>query len=179
MRVIAGVAKGRKLKAPSSGTRPLTGRIKEALFSSLDEAVVGSAVLDLYAGSGSIGLEALSRGASSAVFVEGDRAVAAVLRSNVDSVDLGGEVVRSDVDGFLRGETRTFDLVFMDPPYTSEPSDVDSTLSLVGPRLNAVGIVVVHRRAKSPEPQVDFPASWRQRKYGDAKLYVFRLEAAS
>ena len=108
MRIIAGEAKGRRLAAPRSGTRPFTGRAKEAVFSSLARFVPNADVLDLFAGSGSLGLEALSRGAASAVFVERDRSAAAVLSANVASVDLGGTVVTVDVDRFL--ETRSRDL---------------------------------------------------------------------
>ncbi|MDH3194020.1 MAG: RsmD family RNA methyltransferase, partial [Acidimicrobiia bacterium] len=98
MRIIAGEAKGRRLKAPKDhGTRPMQDRIKEAVFSSLGSAVVGANVLDLYAGTGSMGLEALSRGASRAVFVERDRKALTVLRDNCAAVDLGGDVIAGDV----------------------------------------------------------------------------------
>jgi 16S rRNA (guanine966-N2)-methyltransferase len=101
MRIIAGEAKGRRLVAPRSGTRPFTGRAKEAVFSSLHARVGGAAVLDLFAGSGSLGLEALSRGANSVVFVEQDRDAVTVIAANVDAVGLGGTIVRRDVEAFL------------------------------------------------------------------------------
>ncbi len=103
MRVIAGVAKGRRLRAPpGSGTRPLTDRAKEGLFSSLGEKVVGARILDLFAGSGSLGREALSRGAAGATFVEKARGAAGLIRKNLDKTLLDGEVICGKVEQSLR-----------------------------------------------------------------------------
>ncbi len=107
MRIIAGSAKGRRLEAPrTSDTRPITDRAKESIFSSLGDRVVGARVLDLYAGSGAFGLEALSRGSASAEFVERGREAVGVLRRNVESTGLGGRIVADDVVRFLERNGR-------------------------------------------------------------------------
>jgi 16S rRNA (guanine966-N2)-methyltransferase len=178
MRIIAGVAKGRRLKSPpGSGTRPLTGKAKEALFSSLGSGVVDADVLDLYAGSGSIGLEALSRGAATAVFVEHDPRAIAVLRTNIDLVGLGGGARRSDVGSFLRACASDFDLIFVDPPYVEDPLQVDEVLTLVSDVLRAGGTVVVHRRVGGVEPQPPEGLHLRdRRRYGEVELWRFGKE---
>ncbi|MDJ0961231.1 MAG: 16S rRNA (guanine(966)-N(2))-methyltransferase RsmD [Acidimicrobiia bacterium] len=178
MRIIAGAAKGRRLKSPPGiGTRPLTGRAKEALFSSLGTLVVDADVLDLYAGSGSIGLEALSRGAASAVFVERDRRIADTLQANVDLVGLGGSVRRTDVEGFLRSCSSDYDLVFVDPPYAEDDAVVAAVLGAIAPVVRSHGVVVVHRRAGGAEPVVPEGLHLRdRRRYGEVELWRFGKE---
>ena len=178
MRIIAGVAKGRRLVGPPGlDTRPLTDRAKEALFSSLGPAVVDAAVLDLFAGSGSLGLEALSRGAGSVVFVERDWAALKSLEENCAAVGLGGEVRREDVHTYLLAAGGPFDLVFVDPPYAMDPIELDGILSLVAGIVALRGQVVVHRRAGSdaPEPPEDLRLQG-QRRYGDVELWRFIKE---
>jgi 16S rRNA (guanine966-N2)-methyltransferase len=122
MRVVAGEFKGRRLQtARGTRTRPTADRVREALFSMLGD-VSGARVLDLYAGSGALGIEALSRGAESAVFVERDQAALAALRRNLDAVGARAEVRRQDVLRFLARPEGTFDLVFCDPPYDGAPA---------------------------------------------------------
>ena len=134
MRIIAGAAKGRKIVGPKgSGTRPMTDRAWEALFSSLGLKVSGARVLDLYAGSGSLGLESLSRGAASAVFVERGREALDALRRNVARLGLGGEVRREDVEGYLDRCRTRFDLVFVDPPYSLSLASVEEVLRKTAP----------------------------------------------
>ena len=134
MRIIAGSAKGRRLVSPPGGdTRPLTGRAKEALFSSLGGRVVDADVVDLYAGTGSIGLEALSRGASRVVFVEKGRSALGALRKNIDAVGLGGDVVSEDVGAFLARVHDTFDLAFVDPPYALPLASLATVLEQLAP----------------------------------------------
>ena len=176
MRIIAGEAKGRRLATPRSGTRPFTGRAKEAVFSSLALHVPGAEVLDLFAGSGSLGLEALSRGASSAVFVERDRIAANVLADNVASVDLGGTVVTSDVVRFLERDRSSYTLVFVDPPYAFTDPDVERILDLVGERLTVDGRVVVHRRAGGSAPESDSLRCTDRRRYGDSEIWILEKE---
>lgn len=176
MRIVAGEAKGRRLLAPRSGTRPFTGRAKEAVFSSLHQHVPGSLVLDLFAGSGSLGLEALSRGAQSAVFVENDRAAIAVLADNLVSVGLGGDVVNADVERFLERHLRTYTLVFVDPPYAFADERVDRILGLVEDRLSEDGRIVVHRRAGGTAPESDNLQCTDRRRYGDSEIWIFEKE---
>lgn len=176
MRIIAGEAKGRRLATPRSGTRPFTGRAKEAVFSSLSRFVPGAAVLDLFAGSGSLGLEALSRGADSAVFVERDRAAAAVLAENMTLVGLGGTIVTSDVSRFLERDRETYSLVFVDPPYAFADPEVERVLGLVGERLVADGRIVLHRRAGGSPPESDNLQCTDRRRYGDSEIWILEKE---
>lgn len=154
-RVVAGTAKGRHLDVPASGTRPTSDRVREAMFSSLHHHF-GSFddvdVLDLYAGSGALGLEALSRGARRAVLVEKDRKACEVIRRNMQRVDLpGASVVADDVkrlvgNASLKG---TFDLVLADPPYDLDDLDVEHVLRSLGAHgwLTDDSVVVVERQA--------------------------------
>ena len=127
-RIVAGVAGGRRLAVPPSGTRPTSDRVREALFSALahDPGLSGAAVLDLCAGSGALGLEALSRGAAHVLFVESDRRAAAVLRRNVAAVDLPGAQVRAaPAAAVLAGPPdRAYDLLLVDPPYATSDAEV-------------------------------------------------------
>ncbi len=122
MRVISGSAKGRRLRAvPGTSTRPITGRVKQALFDILGGDVVGAHFLDLFAGTGSVGIEALSRGAARAVFVEQSAAALRVIRHNLEATQLAGRarIVRADVFAFLsrpRVEEAPFDFVYVAPP---------------------------------------------------------------
>jgi 16S rRNA (guanine966-N2)-methyltransferase len=149
-------------------------RNREALFSSLGDVVVGAAVLDLFAGTGSLGLEALSRGASSAVFVEWNPPAVAVLRENVGKVGLGGSVAATDVVDFVNGSRETFDLVFVDPPYELPLASVQEVLELLVDLLNPSAIVMLHRRAGDTEPTVPdaLELTWH-RQYGDAHIWRF------
>lgn len=173
MRVIAGHAKGRRLGGPPAGTRPFMDRNREALFSSLGSEVVGAAVIDLFAGVGSLGLEALSRGAESAIFVEWSAPAVTILRENVSKVGLGGQVVATDVFDFLEGADDRYDLAFVDPPYAMPLASVVDVLERLVDRLNPNAIVVVHRRVgETPPVLTDLSLSW-QREYGDAVVWRF------
>ena len=176
MRIIAGEAKGRRLAAPRSGTRPFTGRAKEAVFSSLHARVGGAAVLDLFAGSGSLGLEALSRGADSVVFVEQDRDAVTVIAANVDAVGLGGVIVRRDVEAFLKSDGGIYDLVFVDPPYAFEDGDVEKILALVTDRIADQGTVILHRRFGGTAPESNNLRCTDRKRYGDSEIWIFEKE---
>ncbi|MDX1448429.1 MAG: 16S rRNA (guanine(966)-N(2))-methyltransferase RsmD [Acidimicrobiia bacterium] len=155
MRVIAGIHRGRKLQAPdTSDTRPVMDRVKESLFSSIAAEVPGAAVLDLYAGAGSFGIEALSRGAESAVFVESGRAALMALRANLETLRLEADVFAGPAERFVQEDTRRFDLVFCDPPWPLDSGSVSMVLSHLVPRLDADTTVVVTRRTgdEAPEP---------------------------
>ena len=183
MRVISGKAGGRRLEGPpSDSTRPMTDRVREALFSSLAWRVPDSAVLDLYAGIGSIGLEALSRGAGSVVFVERDRRVAKVLQDNVDTVGLGGKIVIQDVEAFLQGRptgSEPFDLVFVDPPYALPLASCVTLVEQLASHMRPGAIAVLHRRSRGEEPKpAGFALEWN-RQYGGSDVWRFeRTESA-
>ena len=172
MRIIGGVAGGRRLKSPKGlGTRPMMDRAKEAIFSSLGDRVSGAVVLDLYAGSGSLGLEALSRGAAGVVFVEWSREARSALKDNVALVELGGEIVPERVEDYLEKPGPPVDLAFVDPPYALPLPSVEQVLESLDRRLVTGGVVVVHRRSGSGE--VAPPDGWTvlsTRRYGDAEI---------
>lgn len=176
MRVIAGIAKGRRLVGPPGmTTRPMQDRVKEAIFSSLASVVIDADVVDLYAGSGSMGLEALSRGAASCWFVENDRRALVALQANVDAVGLGGTVVRSDVVRFVQSHAPGgFDLGFVDPPYELELASVESVVAGLLRLMTPGATVIVHRRKGEPAPSVAGVALVGGRSYGGAQ--VWRLE---
>lgn len=172
MRIIGGVAGGRRLKAPRGpDTRPMMDRAKEGIFSALGASVDGAAVLDLYAGSGSLGLEALSRGAAGVTFVEWGREQRRVLKANIDAVGLGGDIVADRVERYLERPGPAVTLAFVDPPYALPLPSVQHVLDLLDDRLAPGGVVVVHRRAGSGE--VVPPEGWAvlaTRRYGDAEI---------
>ncbi|MBA2338363.1 MAG: 16S rRNA (guanine(966)-N(2))-methyltransferase RsmD [Acidimicrobiia bacterium] len=176
MRIIAGVARGRRLLGPRGGTtRPFPDRVKEALFSSLGDVVVDAVVLDLFAGTGSLGLEALSRGAGAVTFVERDRSALAVLRENIARVGLGGTVVAADVGRFLAHPGGAYHLAFVDPPYDQPLPSVARILEGLEPAVTDGGVVVVHRRRGEEPPLPDSLVLTDRRRYGQAE--VWRLEA--
>lgn len=187
MRVIAGTAKGRRLRAPSGlTTRPMTDRAREAVFSAIATSIPGARVLDLYAGTGSLGLEALSRGAASATFVERDRGALAALQVNVGAVGLGGRVVATDVARFLAqspartgldGEG-TYNLVFVDPPYRHSPASVVATLRSLAPLVRMDGSVVLHRRSDSERPESPGLVAEGEHTYGKARIWRYRRTPA-
>jgi 16S rRNA (guanine966-N2)-methyltransferase len=162
---------------PRNGTRPTTDRVRESLFNVLTARLdlSGVAVLDLYAGSGALGLEALSRGAGSAVFVESDRRAASVIEANVATLGAAGAVVRcgSVATVLASGTDRAVDVVFADPPYEVSSADVEAVLAaLIAGGWVAVGAVAVVERPKSGPP-LAWPAGWtpdRDRRYGDTRL---------
>ena len=180
-RIIAGTAGGRTLRTPpGSGTRPTSDRVREAVFSALDarDAVRGARVLDLYAGSGALGLEAASRGAASVVLVESDRRAADVITANARELGLAGiRVVRGTVAAHLAPDPApdaAADLVLVDPPY-----DVDeATLAAVLDRLRAGwlapgGLLVVERSTRSPEPgwPDGIQRATKPKKYGETTVW--------
>ena len=180
MRVIAGKAKGRRLKSPGLGTRPMTDRMKEAVFSSLGE-LNGLVVLDLYAGSGSLGLEALSRGAKSACFVESARDAIVKLEENIETTGLGkkAEVSWADVGTTLQlGTDERVDLVFLDPPYSMPLAGVRADLEalVMNGFLSDEGRIVVHRPAKEGKLKpLGLRLLW-EREYGQSRILVFAHE---
>jgi 16S rRNA (guanine966-N2)-methyltransferase len=178
MRIIAGTAGGRRLRSPKGlATRPMMDRAKEAIFSSLGGAVSEATILDLYAGSGSLGLEALSRGAAAAVFVEWSRDARRVLLSNIEAVGLGGEIVPEKVEDHLEKPGPAIDIAFVDPPYELPLPSVEHVLGLLDHRLSPGGTVIVHRRSGSGE--VTPPQGWdvvSVRRYGDAEITRLQKE---
>ena len=181
-RIISGTAGGRRLKVPRAGVRPTGDRAREGLFNSLGSLLDldGARVLDLYAGSGALGLEALSRGAAEAVFVENGGGVLPVLRDNIAAVGVRGAVVLpASVPAVVAGPaTAAFDLVFADPPYAAPVAEVLGVLgALAGNGWLAPDAVVVVERSSREEPW-EWPTPLigvRDRRYGEAVLRYGRL----
>jgi 16S rRNA (guanine966-N2)-methyltransferase len=182
-RIVAGSAGGRRIQTPpGDDTRPTTERVREALFSTLESALgsfEGRQLLDLYAGSGAVGLEALSRGAERAVLVERRRRVAALIRRNAESLGLvGWTVVAESVTAYVRaGAAEPFDVVFADPPYAMSGQELARVLTDVVRRgwLAEAAYVVVERSRRDAAPE--WPEGiepLRDRRYGETVLWYGR-----
>lgn len=183
-RIVGGVAKGRHLAVPSRGTRPTSDRAREAMFNTLRAHLdlAGAHVLDLFAGTGAVGLEALSRGAESVTFVESDRTACEAIKRNVDSVGLPGtQLHRRQAATFLvgAGTDTAFDLVFADPPYAYRDDHLAALLvALAEPGwLAAEALIVIERSARGTEPA--WPpgiALVTSRRYGEGVLWYGRRQ---
>jgi 16S rRNA (guanine966-N2)-methyltransferase len=174
MRIIAGTRKGHRIEAPrGAATRPTSDRVRENVFNLVAPWVEDAQVLDLYAGSGAMGLEALSRGAARAVFVEADVDACRTINANLDKLRLAGaQVLCQDVARFLAAETRTYDLVLCDPPY-EEYERLAPRLARHLPRVLAEdGLLVLETSSRNPEPEL--PLDLRtSRRYGSARISLF------
>ena len=187
MRIIAGSAGGIRLQVPKVVTRPTSDRVREALFSILGARISGAVVLDLFAGSGALGLEALSRGAEGVDFVERDRKACAVIEANLGKARLGesARVISREAAVFLGGGVAAgrYDLIFADPPYTKRDGDADFAAGLMADenlrRVISPGGMVVLETAKGHGKTV--PAEgWElidSRNYGDTEVSFFQLDA--
>jgi 16S rRNA (guanine966-N2)-methyltransferase len=175
MRIIAGTARGMKLKAPrGEAVRPTAGRVKEALFSILGPRVIGAVVLDLFAGSGAVGIEALSRGAEHCIFVEISKSHQEVIRDNLQRTGLSGQARLLGMDAaaalkLLSREKRRADLIFIDPPYRSDY--IPKVLQAVTRyrMLTDSGLLVIEHSAQVTKWTEKFP-EYKQKKYGDTRL---------
>ncbi|MBG6083531.1 16S rRNA (guanine(966)-N(2))-methyltransferase RsmD [Zhihengliuella flava] len=193
-RIIAGAAGGLSLTSvPGTGTRPTTDRVKESLFSRLEhwDAISGARVLDLFAGSGALGLEALSRGAERALLIDSAEPAVRAARKNADIVNRalrtrsgdapgprvedgtrGARVLRGKAPAVLDGVRDVWDLVFLDPPYPLGEEELAAILAAVAPRLADDAVVVIERSSRSPEPtwpEALVPLSGK--KFGETRLW--------
>jgi 16S rRNA (guanine(966)-N(2))-methyltransferase RsmD len=176
-RIIGGVAGGRRIAVPPRGTRPTTDRVRESLFNILTvrRDLSGLAVLDLYAGSGALGLEALSRGAASALFVESDQRTAAVIARNVEALGFAGATLRRGAVASVlaAGTASPVDLVLADPPYDIDVTEVNAVLAALSAHgwVREGTVAAVERAAMGAT--LSWPAGWSvwpERMYGDTRL---------
>jgi 16S rRNA (guanine966-N2)-methyltransferase len=177
MRVIAGTAGGIRLDVPKTEVRPTMDRVKGAIFSSLGEEVIGARVLDLFAGTGGLGIEALSRGAASALFVEENSAAVAAIERNLARTKLEGQIRKQDVFAFLRAsQTRdAFRIIFADPPYEKTKSGGEFTRLLLEDEqlaelLEPSGIFVLEKRPAEQMPPMPLWEITRARRYGATEV---------
>ncbi|MDP9295776.1 MAG: RsmD family RNA methyltransferase [Actinomycetota bacterium] len=182
MRIIAGTARSIRLGPVPPGVRPVSDRAREGLFSSLGDRVPGARILDLYAGTGALGIEALSRGASGAVFVESDARAARGIRSNLETTAFGrvGAVRRRRVLPFLRFELEPLagpGICFLDPPYTTPRKEVEEVLRLLGERWQGVGKWTVALTRPVRDHTIVIPVNWqaaRRLVYGDSLVTLYQ-----
>ncbi len=177
MRVIAGTAGGIRLAVPETEVRPTMDRVKAAIFSSLGERIVGARVLDLFAGTGALGLEALSRGAASALFVEENRAAVLAIERNFLRTKLRGRVRQREVFAFLHSAPahERFDIIFADPPYEKTKSGGEFTRLLLGSKhlvelLEPSGLFVLEKRPEEQTPQLGGWSIARAKTYGATEV---------
>ena len=177
MRVIAGAAGGIRLDVPKTEVRPTMDRVKAAIFSSLGDKIINARVLDLFAGTGALGIEALSRGAASALFVEKNADAIAAIERNLARTKLEGQIRRQDVFAFLRStQTREpFEIIFADPPYEKAKSGGEfTTLLLEDPQLAEMlarsGIFVLEKRPAERMPPTPLWNVTRARAYGATEV---------
>ena len=181
-RVIAGTARSVRLEAAGPATRPLGDRVKQTLFAILDPDLRGARVLDLFAGSGAAGIEALSRGAAHATFVDHDKAAIRTIRANLERTGLAGDdrvaVVKAEVLAWLRDAARgpghPVDIAIVDPPY-DDAGALAAALEAIGPLLAPAGRVVAkHFWRSAPPGRIGLLASERDRRFGETALTFYR-----
>jgi 16S rRNA (guanine966-N2)-methyltransferase len=172
VRIVAGAYRGRRIEAPRGrATRPTSDRVREALFSILGP-IDGVRALDLFAGSGALGIEALSRGAAEAVFIDSDARAVAVIRRNLAAIGVDAAVHRRDALAWLGDRSGTFDLVFADPPYSSASRTAGRLSELLPPLLTDTSLTVTESDKRDPlllaMPLID------ERVYGDTRIAIHR-----
>lgn len=181
MRVTGGTGRGRRLKVPAAGVRPTSDKVKQALFNILGERIAGEAFLDLFAGAGGVGIEALSRGAERVVFVDTSRGSLNVIKHNIEQSGFSNaaQVVAAKAESFLQKATEQFDIVFLDPPYAQELKPLLELIAGSGV-LKSEAVVVAEHFKKQPSPEKAGALTlYREAKYGDTVLAFYNLEIRS
>ncbi len=181
MRIIAGKAGRMAIKVPAAVARPTTDFVRQAVFSIINEKIDNARVLDLFAGSGALGLEALSRGASACTFIDESRQATSVITENLTKTKLaGGQVVKSAVMTFLNRDTTTYDLIFADPPYWKHYGDKDHASELLNspllaPRLRPEGWFIVEISAHQASPTSEAFSLITRREYGSSAILIYSV----
>lgn len=179
MRIIAGKAGRVVIRVPKGETRPTTDFVRQAVFSRLGEIIEGSRVADLFAGSGALGLEALSRGASTCVFVDDGRGAEKAIQANLEKARLeGGMVVRADVHGWVKRERASFDLLFLDPPYCTSRLERDHLAELFAmedfaDRVVPGGLMIAEQSAREETREAPGFDLVDRREYGGSAILLY------
>lgn len=178
MRIIAGKAKGHSLRVPRDVARPSTDRVRESVFGVLMERLPDAKALDLFSGSGALGLEALSRGAASCVFIEKDRHAVQTIADNLKKTRLeGGKVIHREVEDYLKTERNSYDLIFADPPYADGLNDLaGDLLELDGwsDWLTDEGLLIIEKEARGENSDVQGLKLLREKDYGKSRILIYQ-----
>ena len=181
MRIIAGSSKGHPLKVPREVSRPTTDRVRESVFGILAAVIPDARVLDLYAGSGALGIEALSRGAVSCTFVEQNRGACRVIEENLKKTGCGnGRVIQREVGAFLRSEKMSYDLIFADPPYADGLNDPARDLIVMEgweQWLEHDGFLILEREAVGEISEPAGLSLLQSRDYGRSRIAIYQLDS--
>lgn len=178
MRISGGTGRGRRITAPSgSAVRPTSDKVRQALFNILGDRISGAVFLDLFAGAGAVGIEAISRGAGAVVFVDASRRSAGIIEKNLRRTDLGEEarVVVADAEAFIRRWSGPYDIIFMDPPYAEDINDLIERIGDSG-LLKPDGLLVYeHFRKRASPERFGRLILFREARYGDTVLSFYKF----
>ena len=176
MRILAGKYKSKKIQTiNNSNTRPMMSKVREAIFNSLQFLIEDKEVLDLYAGSGSLGIEAISRGAKFVTFVEKSKECIDVLSKNLKELDINFIITNTAVETFIKSSINTYDIVFYDPPFEMGSDKVENEINNLVEITRVDSFVVVHRHKASSE--IEFSKNYkihREKNYGQSKIIILR-----
>ena len=176
MRVLAGIYKSKKIETiNSSDTRPMMSKVREAIFNSIQFIIEGKDILDLYCGSGSLGIEALSRGANYVTFVDFSKECTLILKKNVESMSNNLSIVNSSVNSFIKNSINKYQLIFYDPPFELDTEIVNEEILIIENILNDQGLLIIHRHKSSEE--IYFSKNYelhREKNYGQSKILILR-----
>ncbi len=176
MRVLAGIYKSKKIETiNNTDTRPMMSKVREAIFNSIQFMVEEKDVLDLYSGSGSLGIEALSRGANYVTFVELSKECISILKKNVENMSSNLSIVNSPVNSFIENSINKYDLIFYDPPFELDSNQVDEEVLIIENILIDRGLLIIHRHKASED--VNFSKNYelhREKNYGQSKILILR-----
>ncbi|MEM9081761.1 MAG: 16S rRNA (guanine(966)-N(2))-methyltransferase RsmD [Verrucomicrobiota bacterium] len=181
MRIIAGQAKGTRLKTPANVTRPTADKVRGAIFSMLQDIIPHSNILDLFAGTGAMGLEALSRGASQCLFIESDSQAARILQDNLTTTKLSSARIQTtDALTYLKSTSEHHDLIFADPPYARNGNTDFASLLLEKPLpLTPEGYLILETESERPTPTPDHLRLIKRKDYGGTSVLIFQNTTAS
>ena len=176
MRILAGKYKSKKIQTiNNSNTRPMMSKVREAIFNSLQFLIEDKVVLDLYAGSGSLGIEAISRGAKFVTFVEKSKECIDVLNKNLKELEINFIITNTAVETFIKSSINTYDIVFYDPPFEMGSDKVENEINNLVEIIRVGSFVVVHRHKASSE--IEFSKNYeihREKNYGQSKIIILR-----